>query len=144
MYSVDISDISELQKISKHLTLKLSPPQVVLFQGSLGVGKTQMICFMMESLGVRRKDISSPTFSLVNVYRNLRGDEIYHLDLLRLKNQDELESIGFWDIFRKPSLVFIEWWNILTEENLPAGWKKLFIILKFMNTNRRVLNYRFV
>ena len=143
MYSVDVSNINELQKITSHLALKLSAPQIVLLEGSLGVGKTQMICFMAESLGVNRKDIHSPTFSLVNVYRNVKGDEVYHLDLLRLKSQDELESIGFWDIFRKPCLVFVEWWGIVKEEDLPADWNKLFIVLQFRGVSQRILNYRF-
>lgn len=144
MYSVDISNINELQKISKHLALKLSPPQIVLLEGPLGVGKTQIICFLLESLGISRKDISSPTFSLVNIYKNLKGNEVYHLDLLRLKSQDELESIGFWDIFGKPSFIFVEWWNILKEENLPADWNKLFITMQFKSTNQRTLSYRLV
>lgn len=143
MRSVDISCINKLQAVSKHLALELSPPQIVLLEGPLGVGKTQMVCFLLESLGINRKDIRSPTFSLVNVYKNLKGNEIYHLDLFRLKNQDELESVGFWDIFRKSSLVFVEWWNILKEENLPADWKKLFITMQFKDANRRTLNYRF-
>lgn len=142
MHSVDISCINKLQTVSKHLALNLSPPQIVLLEGALGAGKTQMVCFLLEALGINRKDIRSPTFSLVNVYKNLKGNEIYHVDLFRLKNQDELESIGFWDIFRKPSLVFVEWWNILKEENLPADWKKLFITMQFKGANRRALSYR--
>lgn len=143
MKSVDISNINELQKISKYLALKLTSPQIILFQGPLGVGKTQMICFMAEALGIDRKDISSPAFSLINVYRNLKEDKVYHLDLFRLKSLNDLESTGFWDIFQSPSIVFIEWGNILKEDSLPVRWKKLFIELSFTGTSSRNLNYRF-
>ena len=143
MKTVDVTDIKKLKELSSRLVNTFSSSQIVLFQGPLGVGKTQMICFMAEGLGVSRKSISSPAFSLINTYKNSKGDDIYHLDLFRLNNQNELESIGFWDIFSNPSIVFIEWGNILRAEELPSRWSKLFIFLEFKEKNQRVLKYEF-
>ena len=143
MKTVDVTDIKKLKELSVELVKQFSSSQVVLLQGPLGAGKTQMICLMVEELGVSRRDISSPAFSLINVYKNREGKEIYHLDLFRLENQDELESIGFWDIFSNPGIVFIEWGNRMKAEDLPADWSKLFISLEFAEKNQRILKYKF-
>lgn len=144
MKTVDVTDIENLKELSGYLVQKLSSSQIVLLEGPLGAGKTQMICFMAECLGVNRENISSPAFSLMNVYSDSKGNDIYHLDLFRLKNSEELESIGFWDIFSNPCTVFIEWWgNLLKKEELPYEWKKLFISLQFERKDRRLLSYRF-
>ena len=116
----------------------------MLLDGPLGAGKTQLVCFMAESLGARREDIRSPAFSLINVYENPKGNDIYHVDLFRLKNLEELESTGFWDIFSNPCTVFIEWGSLLKKEELPPKWKKLFISFQFKDKEQRILSYQFI
>ena len=143
MQTVDVTDIKKLKELSEDLVQKFSSSQIVLLQGPLGAGKTQMISFMAESLGVNRETISSPAFSLINVYKSSKGDEIYHLDLFRLKNLDELESTGFWDVFSNPCTVFIEWAEMLKTKELPLKWSKLFIFFEFTKGKRRILKYRF-
>jgi tRNA threonylcarbamoyladenosine biosynthesis protein TsaE len=53
--------------------------------------------------------VQSPTFSLVNQYVTANHQAVYHLDLFRLKSQDELIEAGILDIIDSGSLCFIEW-----------------------------------
>ena len=141
MKTVDITDIKKLKQLAFQFANQMAPPYIVLLEGPLGAGKTQTIRFMTEALGVQEKDISSPAFSLINVYTNPKGWDIYHLDLFRLNTPEDLESTGFWDIFANPAIVFIEWADKLQKKELPFDWKKLFLKFQFKNTNQRLLSY---
>ena len=141
MKTVDITDIKKLKQLSLHLADLLAPAHIVLLEGPLGAGKTQMIRFMVEALGVKEQGISSPAFSLINVYKNSKDRDIYHLDLFRLNTPEELESTGFWDIFSSPSIVFIEWADKLQKKELPFDWKKLSLKFQFTDKNQRLLSY---
>ena len=67
--------------------------------------------------------------------------ELYHWDLFRLKEEKALEkgleSIGFYESFDSPRLVFAEWGDILDKKNLPLAWPKLFISLQCMEGGKR-------
>lgn len=99
---------SELSELSAYLdnAIRSSGKSIVLLHGELGAGKTALVKnFVQKRLS---KDASSPTFSLVNVYGKV-GEEIYHMDLYRLKSLEEIEDIGIWDYLESGRPVFIEW-----------------------------------
>jgi tRNA threonylcarbamoyladenosine biosynthesis protein TsaE len=78
---------------------------VVLLIGNLGAGKTTLAKGIVEGRsGTPADEVSSPTFTLIHQY----GD-IYHIDLYRLDEPREVESLGLDDLFRSQSLVLIEW-----------------------------------
>lgn len=81
---------------------------VVLLIGNLGAGKTTMTKGIVEGLGVALADaVSSPTFTLVHQYG---GDHpVYHVDLYRLDEERQVESLGLNDLFATDSLVLLEW-----------------------------------
>ena len=90
--------------------------------GDLGAGKTTLIKAMCQSLG-SADTVTSPTFSLVNEY--LRpGGKIFHFDLYRLKQPQELREIGFGEYIDSDEYVFIEWPE-LAEAILPSETVKL-------------------
>ena len=82
---------------------------IVCFEGEMGAGKTTFIKALCERLGVPATDVSSPTFALVNEYRDARNQPIYHFDFYRLDSPDEAERIGALEYFDSGYLCLIEW-----------------------------------
>ena len=84
--------------------------KLFLIDGDLGSGKTTLIKNVLRNIGIL-ENITSPTFSIVNKYiqDNL---EVYHFDLYRVKNEDELYTIGFQEYLESGKLCFIEWPHI--------------------------------
>ena len=80
---------------------------VVFLQGDLGSGKTTLVKGILRGLGFDGL-ITSPTYTLVEVYQ-LTGGPVYHFDLYRLDEPEELEAIGFRDALVQDSIALIEW-----------------------------------
>ncbi len=85
-----------------------SEPCVCLISGDMGAGKTTLVKLICQKLGVD-ESVSSPTFSLVNEYQTTSGNLVYHFDLYRLKDEEELFDLGFEEYLDRGAYVFIEW-----------------------------------
>ena len=84
------------------------PSQTVFgFHGGLGAGKTTFIHALCSGRGVQ-DTVGSPTFSIVNEYR-YPGGKIYHIDLYRLKNEEEALRAGVEDVLYSGELCLVEW-----------------------------------
>ena len=82
---------------------------VVLLIGNLGAGKTTLTKGIVAGRGVVSADeVSSPTFTLVHQYGH-GGEAVYHVDLYRLDEAREVESLGLADLFGSGALVLLEW-----------------------------------
>lgn len=99
--------ISELAEIAS-MILEHSNSKILLFYGSMGVGKTTLIKELSKQLGVE-EGFSSPTFSLVNEYETKEGDLVYHFDFYRVKNEEEALDMGFDEYLSTNYWIFIEW-----------------------------------
>ena len=138
----EIKNLKELKQISFNLAKDFELPQIVLLKGDLSTGKTQMVQYMAQALGITAQKVDSPTFSIINFYKKNTGLGIYHVDLYRIKKEEELADIAFWDIFYHPTVVFIEWPE-LVEKKLPRLWNKLLIQMEFSkNPDQRLLKWR--
>ncbi|HRH38127.1 MAG TPA: tRNA (adenosine(37)-N6)-threonylcarbamoyltransferase complex ATPase subunit type 1 TsaE [Flavobacteriales bacterium] len=93
--------------------------RVFALKGDLGAGKTTLIKGFCAALGVD-DHTSSPSFAIVNEYRTAEGDPLYHFDLYRLRNPNELREIGFEEYVDSGSYCFIEWPE-LAEDILPEN-----------------------
>ncbi|TGN20341.1 tRNA (adenosine(37)-N6)-threonylcarbamoyltransferase complex ATPase subunit type 1 TsaE [Leptospira idonii] len=82
----------------------------ILLSGDLGTGKTTFVRKWMHHRGSSDL-VNSPTFALQNEYE-LNGQPVHHFDLYRLKSAEELEELGFSEIWGKEGISFIEWWKI--------------------------------
>jgi len=81
--------------------------ELVTFDGMLGAGKTTFIKEILAELGCK-DTVTSPTFTLVEPYQ-FAGYSVLHLDLYRLNEPQEIESLGYRDWFSVGNLILIEW-----------------------------------
>lgn len=82
--------------------------KIFLFTGQVGSGKTTMIKSFTKKLSVNN-NTSSPTFNIINEYKDDNKKSIYHLDLYRLKSINDLVEIGFEEYINSGNYCFIEW-----------------------------------
>ena len=87
--------------------IKRLEPFCLLLEGPLGSGKTTFAQFLIRSLIPTVSNVQSPTFNIVNGYEDEKHI-VSHLDLYRLKHQDELLEIGFEE-FLYSGITIIEW-----------------------------------
>ncbi len=87
--------------------------QVVAFTGGMGMGKTAFVRGALRAFG-NTSFVSSPTFALVHDY----GGEphIYHFDMYRVTDADDLYSTGYYDYLGNDSILFIEWSENIEQE----------------------------
>ena len=99
--------IDTIHIVSDHIKDLINNHTIFLFEGELGSGKTTLIKKILKDIGIS-EHIKSPTFSLVNEY--IENDLIiFHFDLYRVKNENELDNIGFYEYLDSGKLCFIEW-----------------------------------
>lgn len=79
-----------------------------LFKGQMGAGKTTLIKAIAGEFGVE-DTVHSPSFNLVNEYRNANGQPFYHFDFYRIKNETEALDIGVDEYFESGNFCFVEW-----------------------------------
>lgn len=104
--SYTLSELPEL--VIELLSLTDKQPNVWLFRGQMGTGKTTLIKEICAHKGVTHS-VQSPTFSLVNEYQTKDRNIIYHFDLYRLKNTHEALEIGIEEYLDSGNLCLIEW-----------------------------------
>ena len=97
----------QLDKIAKEV-LKGTESNKFIFIGELGAGKTTFIKSFCQALGVK-DNISSPTFSIVNEYVSDSHGVIYHFDLYRIKDKQEIFDLGYEEYFDDSNYCFVEW-----------------------------------
>jgi len=93
---------------AREIAASLRPPVIVMLSGELGSGKTTLTKGIISGLGAaREEDVTSPTFTLVHVFRN--HCKVYHVDLYRVENFQDLESLGLEDALGEQAVVVVEW-----------------------------------
>ena len=126
--------IDEIEQVAKNL-IKNVKTKTLLFYGDMGVGKTSLIKALVKAFG-SNDAVSSPSFSIVNEYK--LGDElIYHFDLYRIEDVEELYNFGIEDYLDSNHWKLIEWpekIKSLLDENFDV------IKLKLDKKNNRIIS----
>ena len=108
----------ETFSFAKTLGKQAGEGEVYALIGDLGVGKTVFTQGFAEGLGIREY-VNSPTFTILNIYEDGRLP-LYHFDVYRIEDADEMEEIGFEDCLYGGGVCLIEWADRI-EELLPEG-----------------------
>lgn len=115
------------------LGARLKPPVLVLLSGELGAGKTTLTKGIVSGLGAAREDeVTSPTFTLVHRYAG--AARVYHVDLYRIGDFHDLETLGLEDVFSEHAVVIVEWPERFT---LRTDWPIVRIHLSHVSENTR-------
>ncbi len=139
----------ETKKIGKQIAATLTGGDIILLYGDLGAGKTTIMKGIAEYFGISEDKITSPTFTLMNVYEienyvkprltplgELKIKNLIHIDTYRLDNEQQLVEIGVEDYLGDEScLTFIEWPEKI--ENLLSLKKTRQVTLKHIDENKR-------
>lgn len=133
MKKIEIREENELKEVAHVIISLLEEHRVVCFHGEMGAGKTTLIKVICEQLGVE-DSMSSPTFSIVNEYRDRDDYPIYHFDFYRVENFQEAQDIGAEEYFYSGDLCLIEWPEMI-KELIPE--KHLKINVKLVGDNGR-------
>ena len=110
---IRLNNEADTRALGHRIAEAAEPGDVVALIGDLGTGKTALTKYIAEGLGIKG-DISSPTFTIVKEYRNGRLP-LYHFDVYRLGNGDELIDIGAEEMLDGDGLCVIEWADIVAD-----------------------------
>ena len=94
-------------ELGRKIGEKAGPGQIYTLDGDLGVGKTVFTKGLARGLGIREA-VNSPTFTIVQEYRDGRLP-LYHFDVYRIEDPEEMEEIGYDDYFFGEGVCLIEW-----------------------------------
>jgi tRNA threonylcarbamoyladenosine biosynthesis protein TsaE len=128
----------ETIQLGRDLGAQLKPPVLILLTGELGAGKTTLTKGIVSGVGAASEDeVTSPTFTLVHKYE--RGTRVYHVELYRIGDFHDLETLGLEDVLAEPGVVIVEWPDKLT---LRTDWPIVRIQLEHVAEDTRKIAIR--
>ena len=97
----------ETVALAEKLAGRLNNHDIIFYIGGLGMGKTAFTQGLCNGLGIKT-DVTSPTFAIVNEYYG-KPLSLFHFDMYRIENEDQLFNIGFDDYLDYDGVMAIEW-----------------------------------
>lgn len=138
MKTIITNSEQETKKIAKEIASKLDKNAVIVLSGELGAGKTKFTEGFLSYFELEN-EISSPTFTIVNEYKNDKAT-IFHFDVYRLLDIEEFYAIGGEEYFSK-GICIIEWGEKI-EEILPLNYIKIDIEKDKENIEKRIIKIK--
>ncbi len=122
-----VHNLADLKPLAKALIGLTSGNTVFALYGNLGSGKTTLVQEICRQLGVT-ESMTSPTYSIVNEH-SYNNKPLYHIDLYRLKSEEEAIQVGLEEYLFSGNLCFVEWpdhfENLLPEQHIKIFIRKL-------------------
>lgn len=131
-----ISSVDDLSQAAKDIVELTKKVKIVAFFGPMGAGKTTLIKKICHLFGVK-DEVNSPTFALVNEYKDADSKPIYHFDFYRIKKLEEVFDIGYEDYFYSGHICLLEWPQMI-ENLMPDEFVKVEIALGEKETERLI------
>lgn len=114
----------ETYEMGRALGQRLAPGDLVLLEGPLGAGKTVLARGIAAGLGLPPEDVCSPSFTLVQEYRNERVT-MYHVDLYRIDDPGQIDTLGLEELLTANAVVVVEW-----GERVPRAYRRDAIVVR--------------
>lgn len=117
VHEFETSSAADTIRVGHEIVKLLAPPKFLILKGDLGAGKTTLVKGIAEALDAAEPDeVTSPTFTLIHEYEGTRHEHgkdepvmLYHLDLYRIEQERQLDSLGLDEIATPDSIVLVEW-----------------------------------
>ena len=116
--------ILKCEEDTKNMAKDIAPflkNNIIFLNGEIGAGKTTFTKYLVEVYGLS-DEVCSPTFALENRYETKNG-LIIHFDLYRIKSEEELDMIGFYDTLKEDATILIEWADKFNIEKYIKNYK---------------------
>ncbi len=138
-------NVKQTGKIAKKFSKELNPLDVITMRGDLGAGKTTFTKALGKALKIK-EPITSPTFTIMNEYMSGKMP-LYHFDMYRIENDDEIYELGLSDYFIynpessiKQGVCVIEWAenieNIIPKKHIEISIEKIDDTTRKINIER--------
>ncbi|MBC7742108.1 MAG: tRNA (adenosine(37)-N6)-threonylcarbamoyltransferase complex ATPase subunit type 1 TsaE [Bdellovibrionaceae bacterium] len=125
-----------LENVVGRLKTLLKAPDILFLNGEMASGKTTLVRNLSESFGLQM--VQSPTYAIHQRYQN-QDIKIDHLDLYRIENEEQLETVGLWDLFQeKDNLILIEWADRLDEKSYPLDRRIFQLQINVLESSKRL------
>ena len=124
--------------LAKELETDLTLPSFIALYGDLGVGKTAFVRGFTKVFSPNAL-VRSPTFALVNEYPTRGCRRVFHFDMYRITDEDDLYSIGYYDYLDDGSICLVEW-----SENIPYAIPEEHIRVEIIKTNLEKADERLI
>lgn len=128
------NSVEETINFGKKIGENIFEGACICLDGDLGSGKTHLTKGIAIGMNIR-EDITSPTFTIVQEYDSVI--DMYHFDMYRLENIDELYAIGFEDYLKNNQVIIIEW-SENVKEALPNDRLEIFIEYTSVENERNI------
>lgn len=102
-----LATLDDTRRLAEQLARHLQPSSTIALVGTLGVGKTQFVRFLVAALGGDSESVTSPTYVLQQSY--LGSCKIHHFDFYRLDTAAQVWDLGIDELYEQPCIVLIEW-----------------------------------
>lgn len=140
LFTVETFSSDETESVGRQLFKKVKYPSFIALYGDLGAGKTAFVRGMVSAFD-SEAIVTSPTYNIVNKYTF--GDKsLYHFDMYRVTDEDDLYSVGFYD-YLDNGIIVTEWSENIPYA-LPETYYKVTISKDNLDTNKRIIKAELV